>query len=363
MAVRALSLYLGSKAAQRISREGWNPDLFSLLLGASGGPKWFILSELDKVLFGDFLQRGSARLATLGSSVGSWRNTCLALEDPAAAVTRLQQAYLYQQYSAKPDIAEVSTASGRILQELLGERGEIQVAANPRIHSHIVTARGRGPAAADAGPLLASAMAAAALGNTLHRQVLRLGFQRVVFHSDSRPAPGLRLADFQTRYSPLGEDNLKAALHASGAIPFVLTGERDIPGAPRGQYWDGGIIDYHFDLAQYRGDGLLLYPHFRPDITPGWFDKFLPWRTRPLQRQAVDNLVLLCPNPDWVAQLPLGKIPDRSDFQRLPAEERVRYWETCVEQSRALAEEFAALVAGSDPLAGVTVLEPGAGAA
>ncbi|GAB3273958.1 patatin-like phospholipase family protein [Parahaliea aestuarii] len=357
MATSALSVYAGETAARQLRREGWDASLFSLLLGASGGPKWFVLSELDQVLFGDFLQRSNTPLTTLGSSIGSWRNTCLALDDPAAAVRRLQQGYLYQQFSSRPDAAEVSAVSGGILRATLGEQGAARVATHPRIHSHIVTARGRGPAAAGRGPLLASAMAAAALGNSVHRQALRLGFQRVVFHSGAQAAPGLELADFHTHYAPLGPDNLAAALHASGAIPFVLTGERDIPGAPPGQYWDGGIIDYHFDLAQYRGEGLLLYPHFRPDITPGWFDKFLPWRTRPLQRQAVERLVLLCPNPAWVAQLPLGKIPDRSDFQRLAPDARVRYWEACVARSRALAEEFAELVSGSDPLAGVTVLK------
>ena len=147
---------------------------------------------------------------------------------------------------------------------------------------------------------------------------------------------------------------LTRSLHASGSIPFVLTGERDIPGAPAGQYWDGGIIDYHFDLGQYQGDGLILYPHFRSDITPGWFDKFLPWRQAAIHE--IDNLVLLCPGEAFVADLPFGKIPDRSDFTRLGHEERVRYWEICVARSAALAEEFAALVDDSDPLRGATLL-------
>ena len=63
------------------------------------------------------------------------------------------------------------------------------------------------------------------------------------------PNAGLAFHDFNTRYCRLDESNVLAALHASGAIPFVLTGERDISGAPPGQYWDGGIIDYHFDLT------------------------------------------------------------------------------------------------------------------
>ena len=353
---RALSIYMGRTAAARIAAEGWEPSLFSLLLGASGGPKWFVLSQLDRVLFGDFLQRGSAPLSTLGSSIGAWRNACLGVTDPAAAIARLERGYLYQHYATPPGPAEVSAASARILGETLGPGGAAEVVAHPRIRSHIVTARGRGAAGARSGPVLASAMGAAALGNALDRRLLRLAFQRVVFHSGAEHLPGLSLADFETCYTPLTEHNLGAALHASGAIPFVLSGERDIAGAPPGQYWDGGIIDYHFDLAQYGGDGLILYPHFRPGITPGWFDKFLPWRTRPLQRQTVDQLVLLCPSADFVADLPQGKIPDRGDFTRLAHEERVRYWEQCVARSQALAEEFKALIGGDDPLAGVTVL-------
>ena len=154
---------------------------------------------------------------------------------------------------------------------------------------------------------------------------------------------------------PLRDDNVAAALHASGAIPFVLTGERDIPGAPPGQYWDGGIIDYHFDLGQYRGDGLILYPHFSASVIPGWFDKFLPWRQAAIHE--IDNLVLLCPSDAFIADLPMGKIPDRSDFTHLEHDDRVRYWEQCVERSKALAQEFAELIGGSDPLRGVTVFD------
>ena len=133
----------------------------------------------------------------------------------------------------------------------------------------------------------------------------------------------------------------------------MLTGERDIPGAPSGQYWDGGIIDYHFDLGQYRGEGLILYPHFSASVVPGWFDKFLPWRQAAIEE--IDNLVLLCPSAEFVADLPLGKIPDRSDFSRLDHQQRVRYWEQCVGRSKALAEEFAELLLSSDPLGSATV--------
>jgi hypothetical protein len=351
----ALAVYAGREAARRIRREGWSPDLFSLLLGASGGPKWFILGRLDRFLFGDFLQRGDRPLSALGSSIGSWRHACLAQTDPVAAVDRLEAGYLYQEYaSRRPGPEEISAVSRDILDRVLQSDGARHLVEHPRIRSHIVTARGRGPAGSSSTALLATGMGTAALGNTVSRRLLRFHFQRVVFHTGAEPSPGLAFHDFQTHYAPLRRDNLAAALHASGAIPFVLTGERDIPGAPPGQYWDGGIIDYHFDPGQFRGDGLILYPHFRAGITPGWFDKFLPWRRAALHE--MDHLVLVCPGEAFVAGLPFGKIPDRGDFTRMEPEQRVRYWEQCIARSAALAEEFAELVdGGGDPLAGVTV--------
>ncbi|MCX2982795.1 hypothetical protein EYC98_18180 [Halieaceae bacterium IMCC14734] len=140
-------------------------------------------------------------------------------------------------------------------------------------------------------------------------------------------------------------------LHASGSIPFVLTGERDIDGAPPGQYWDGGIVDYHFDLSAFHGSGLALYPHFCASVTPGWFDKFLPWRRR--GSEVMDRVVLLCPSDSYLESLPHGKIPDRSDMTRLPHQERVEYWEQAAASSVTLAEDFAIAIGSTDPLAHV----------
>lgn len=353
---KALSLYLGRQAAARIAEHGWEPQLFDLLIGASGGAKWLILGHLDRLLFGDFLQRSDRPLNALGSSIGSWRHACLAQSDPVAAIERLQEGYLNQHYSGpRPSVAEISEVSRGILQHVLGEHGADEIAGHERIRSHIVTARGRGPAGSSSNALLATAMGTAALGNAISRRLLRLHFQRVVFHSGSAPDAGLHFADFSTCYGKLTPDNTANALHASGSIPFVLTGETNIAGGPAGHYWDGGIIDYHFDLAQYQSNGLLLYPHFSASVVPGWFDKFLPWRKTALAE--AEKLVLLCPSEAFIAQLPHGKIPDRSDFKTMGDEERVNYWLDCIAQSTALAEEFHAVITGSDPLAGAVVLE------
>ncbi len=354
MSTEALAVYLGKTAARRIAAEGWNPDLFSLMIGASGGPKWLILSHLDRLLFGQFLAAGGQPLSVLGSSIGSWRHACLATRDPVATIAQLETDYLSQAYSARPGPEEVSSISLQLLERALGDTGIDDILQHPRFHTHIVTARGRGLTGSGSGAALATGMGTAALGNAVSRKLLDRQFQRVVFHTGHQPSPGLALDDFETVFCQLNRENLRAALHASGSIPFVLTGEKDIDGAPPGQYWDGGILDYHFDLSRYPGDGLILYPHFSERIITGWFDKFLPWRRPPIQQ--FDKLVLLCPSKTFIASLPLAKIPDRSDFSRMKPAQRVRYWQQCVTKSKDLAEAFGDMVNSGDPLRGATVL-------
>jgi hypothetical protein len=45
-----LSVYMGKTAAAIIGNQGWKGAPFDTLIGASGGPKWLILSELDQIL-------------------------------------------------------------------------------------------------------------------------------------------------------------------------------------------------------------------------------------------------------------------------------------------------------------------------
>ncbi|MEQ8515340.1 MAG: patatin-like phospholipase family protein [Chromatocurvus sp.] len=353
----ALQVFAGREAARRLARGGWSADQFSLLLGASGGPKWFVLAALDRYLFGDFLQDSRRPLATLGSSIGAWRHACLAQPDPVAALDRFADAYIHQTYGARPDSDEITAASLGILQHLLGGHGAAQGVGHPRIRQHVVTARGRGPCGGRHPLLLPLGLAGAAAGNALDRRLLQRAFQRVLFSSSSEPVPGLPLADFATCRAPLTAGNAEDVLLATASIPLLLNGVRDIENAPPGQYWDGGVIDYHFDLQHYSGHGLVLFPHFSSAIVPGWFDKTL--RRRHTRPEAFDNLVLLSPDPAFVASLPAAKIPDRTDFRRFTPEQRIRNWEACLQAGEAMAEGFRSLVDGEDPLRGVLI--PGDG--
>ena len=113
---------------------------------------------------------------------------------------------------------------------------------------------------------------------------------------------------------------------------------RDIAGARPGVYRDGGVIDYHLDLPHSAAERLTLFPHFYGRIVPGWFDKRLKWR-RP-QAGNVDRTILVSPSDDFVASLPYGKIPDRTDFANFETAERVRIWKQCINACQAMADEF-----------------------
>ena len=145
----------------------------------------------------------------------------------------------------------------------------------------------------------------------------------------------------------LSERNFNLALQASCSIPFVLQAVHNIPGAPPGAYWDGGITDYHLHL-NYK-QGLVLYPHFQKAVVPGWLDKSLKWRHR--ATRYLDTMVLLAPNPEWVKTLPNGKQPDRTEFTHYGNDlaGRVKAWNTACSASAQLVDEFAAWLDQPDP--------------
>ncbi len=176
----------------------------------------------------------------------------------------------------------------------------------------------------------------------------------MVFSGRGVPLP-FSTRDYRTRQILLDDANSKLALQASCSIPFVLQAIHNIPGAPPGAYWDGGVTDYHLHL-NYVGSlpgtnppGLVLYPHFQKSVVPGWLDKGLKWRHK--SSSYLDNMVLLAPNPDWVKTLPNGKLPDRTDFTHYGQDYsgRVKVWKTATTASVQLADEFDAWLRRPDP--------------
>jgi hypothetical protein len=359
--MRALRIHAGPTALAHLQREGLQPSAVGIIPGAAGGPKGLILGPLDRFLFGQWLPRGGHTVDLVGASIGAWRMATACLPDPVAAFERLERDYIAQAYEVEPGRRRplpehVSAAFARNLRDFFGPHlpGLLQ---HPRYRLHIVTTRGRhllhreGPWRTPAG------YAAAFVANAARRRAMGAWLERVVFSAASPTSPGVGglpalpfdPSDYRTRQVPLDAGNFMPALQASCSIPFVLRAVHDIPGAPPGAYWDGGITDYHLHLRWRPERGLVLYPHFQRQVIPGWLDKGLRWRHRPTS--ALDRTIVLAPDPAWVRSLPNGKLPDRTDFERYGhhLSERMRVWQTAVREAQRLADEFAAWLERPDP--------------
>lgn len=348
--MKALRLLAGKTAMKTIREQGLKPELFSRLLAASGGPKWIGIAGLDKYLFSEFFKERQTPLYTLGASSGAWRLACLAQQDRLQAYARLEAFYIGQRYDVKPSRDEVSRQVSGIVQAILGDTGAGELLQNPVIRSHFVVCRGKHLNRVNGKLPLALGLSLTAATNALSRRSLGWHFERLVFSQKDNESHFRLLEDLPTRQCLLSEQNLRDVLQATGSIPLLLSPVKAIAGAGQGHFYDGGITDYHFDFELEQHRGLTLYPHFFPQVKPGWFDKSLPWRQAAANYH---NALLLVPSAEYVASLPYGKIPDRDDFKTLDTESRQRFWHTAVAMSERLADEFNEALHG-----GELILEP-----
>lgn len=347
---RALRLYAGPRARQHLMSHGLSPRDIGVIPGAAGGPKGLVLTGLDQFLFGEWLRGSRQTIHLVGASIGAWRLATACLADPRDAFERFARAYTGQRYDVAPGRRHPTPEHvSERFSESLRDFYEGQVDAvlrHPRYRLHVVAARGRHLLRREHSVATPLGYAAAFLSNAVSRRALGGWLERVIFSTGEGGLP-FASHDFRTRQVPLTANNFHAALQASCAIPFALRAVQDIPGAPPGAYWDGGITDYHLHLHYHvpeGGGGLVLYPHFQRAVVPGWLDKGLRWRHG--ATPFLDNMLLLAPDPAWVASLPNGKLPDRTDFTRYGhgegVGERARAWNTAVSAGRQLADEFAA---------------------
>lgn len=334
----SLTFRAGAGALRFVRDRGFDIASVGSIAGASGGAKWLVLSQLDRAILGNLVPKMTSPVHLIGSSVGSWRFACYAQKNPIAAIERFERAYLEQTYSEKPDIHEITAKSREILALVLGESGVHEILSNPLFRTHVMAVRSRHVTTSENRGLLAAGLVAAATLNAISRKSLGLFFERALFFDKRDVPPFFDLAGFRIQRIELSAENLQDAIVATGSIPLVLTGVRDIQGAKRGVYRDGGVIDYHLDLPHSSGESLTLFPHFYDRIVPGWFDKKLKWR-KPHPGN-VDRTILISPSAEFVAKLPNAKIPDRSDFLNYTPGERVKAWRTCVAACTELADEF-----------------------
>ena len=364
--MQALSVHAGARALAALRAHGLRPRDVRAIPAAAGGPKGLVLNPLDQFIFGEWLALRPAADAAqperavhlLGASIGAWRMAAACLKEPAAALAQMADDYIHQTYEHAPGKLptprHVSEVFGANLRARFGARAG-ELLSNPRYRLHVFTSRGRhllrrhGRALSSISTPLSYAASFAT--NALSRRAMSGWWERVVFSDPREPMPW-SLHDYRTHTAPLHPDNLAPSLLASCSIPYWLDPVHDIPGAPRGAYWDGGIVDYHLHLnyASMPDDAepaLVLYPHFQKSIVPGWLDKHLKHRHRATPQ--LSNVVVVSPNPAWIATLPNAKLPDRADFKFYGDDTRGRIaaWSTAVRESERLRDEFVAWVDGS----------------
>ncbi len=352
--MHALRIYAGPQARRHLEQQGLSPSDVGVVPGAAGGPKGLVLGPLDRFLFGDWLSRSSQPVDLVGASIGAWRAATACLSRPAEALATLEREYIHQHIDLPPGqrrltADQISAGFADHLRRFFGGRtGEIL--GHPRFRLHVVAARGRRLLARDGRWRTPMGYLAAYAANAASRRALGQWLERVVFSAGQAPLP-FEPGDFPTHQAPLTDANFMEALQASCSIPFLLKPVVDIPQAPAGVYWDGGITDYHLHLC-YRSSAdapIVLYPHFQRAVVPGWLDK--AWRHRHRATAALDWTVVVAPDPDWVSRLPNGKLPDRSDFTRYGQDVRARakVWSTAVAQAQRLADEWAQWLEHPDP--------------
>ena len=360
--MRALEIHAGPAALKHLREHGLQPQHVRAIPAAAGGPKALVLNPLDRYLFGAWLAPTTHTVHLLGASIGAWRmaTACLAAAPGDADTLFAQMAhdYIHQTYEHAPGKAptprHVSDVFGAKLSERFGGR-EAQLLSHPRYRLHVFTSRGRHLLRREGRVRMPLGYLGAFATNAISRRAMGAWLERVIF-SDPRDALPLHLHDFRTHTVALTAANLQPSLLASCSIPFWLDAVHDIPGAPAGAYWDGGITDYHLHLNYAsmnhalppNGEReLVLYPHFQKTVIPGWLDKALRHRHRATVH--LDNVVVLSPRPDWVRTLPGGKLPDRGDFKHYGDDlaGRVAAWTRAVRESERLRDEFAAWAVGA----------------
>jgi hypothetical protein len=329
-----------------------------------------LLLGLDRFLFGEWLPQSQSNepVDLLGASIGAWRMAAACLNDPVAAIDKLEHDYIHQEYEVQPGKKSpapdhVSERFGAGIVSTFGGR-EREVLDHARYRLHVVTSRGRHMMRRETKLRAGIGYASAYFTNVVSRKAMGAWIEHAVFSSRAAPLP-FATHDYRTRRYGLTEQNFASVVQASCSIPFVLRAVHDILGAPRGAYWDGGITDYHLHLdyrarcasIESQGDscalsdadsgerqdsgGVVLYPHFQKAIVPGWLDKSLKWRHK--STHFLDDVVVLAPSPEWIATLPNQKIPDRQDFMHYGRDTgaRVTAWNTAVSESVRLRDEFA----------------------
>jgi hypothetical protein len=335
----------GKRAYEIIQDGGFHFDRVTTYFGPATGPRWLIASGFDLALLKNGLLGRSKAIHLVGSSAGAMRFAAWLQPEPEKSYRTLIESYIGITYKRNDTPATVLESLVDLANSYIEDDALSFALTNKKYRLAIITVRARNLVASELKWVQQIGIGICFLFNAINRSYIHDFAERVVFYNGPKPPHFCLRPDYRGRYIRLNEINFKYAVMASGAIPLVVAGIKDIYGAPSGVYRDGGLIDYHMthNYAQTNEDIILFFNH-QERIIPGWLDKRLSYR-RP-QADIMDNVVMIYPTDSFIANLPGGKVPERDDFAIFiddPAS-RIKNWRRAVELAQPLGEEFLELV-------------------
>jgi hypothetical protein len=343
----SIRIKAGRKAYRLIKDGGFHFDQVAGYFGPAAGPRWLAASGFDLALIKHGVLGRSRPVSLIGASAGAWRFAAWVQPEPEKSYRTLMEKYITTTYTRADTAATVLKSLHTIIDSYLEDDALPFAMANKQYRLAVLTVRSKHLVASELRVVQALGLGLFFLFNALNRQAIHRFFERVVFYQGAKPPSFCLAKTFHGKFVPLTEVNFKYAVMASGAIPLVVGGVKNIFGAPTGVYRDGGMIDYHINQSYAaKDDEIILFFLHQERIVPGWMDKKLKRRRPP--DDFLDNVLMVHLSDGFIQKLPYGKVPDRSDFKTFiddPAA-RIQYWLQAVEQAAPLGEQFLDLIAG-----------------
>jgi hypothetical protein len=343
--MRNICIRAGKRAYEIIQDGGFHFDRVTTYFGPATGPRWLIASGFDLTLLKNDILGRSKSIHLVGSSAGAMRFAAWLQPEPEKSYRTLMEYYIGITYKRNDTPATVLESLIDLANAYIEDDALSFALTNKKYRFAIITARAKNLVASELKWVQHIGLGICFLFNAVNRSYIHDFAERVVFYNGPKPPHFCLRPGYRGRYIRLNEINFKYAVMASGAIPLVVAGIKDIYGAPSGIYRDGGLIDYHLthNYAPTNEDIILFFNH-QERIIPGWLDKRLSYR-RP-QGDILDNVVMIYPSDAFIAQLPGGKVPERGDFATVIDNPitRIKNWWRAVDLAQHLGEEVLELV-------------------
>ncbi|MCX7635683.1 MAG: hypothetical protein N2Z74_08070, partial [Syntrophales bacterium] len=298
-AAEDLLVKAGSRAHEIIRDGGFSFANVRTFIGPAVGPRWLIASGFDLTLLdGEVLGRKQPVLLA-GASAGAWRFAAWLQPEAHKSYLSLREAYITSAYTRRDTPKSIQASLKSIIDSYIEDDALPFALQHGHYRLAVIVARAKHLAASSVRAFQKLGFVAAYLLNFMDRRLLRHTLEPVVFYSGAKPPAFTLHPRFEGSFIRLSPVNFKPALVATGAIPLVVHGVRDIYGAPRGVYRDGGLTDYHLarDFAVKDTDLTLLFSH-QERIIPGWLDKGLK-RRRP-DAAALSSVVHVYPSAAFI---------------------------------------------------------------